>query len=627
VLVLLVGALLVAGRKPARRHLAVVAEKVNRQQEESVLLTLRALVITLWLAASWPSLIGLPAYLLSRGPMQHPFTYPVASGLFTAAAIWAILGFFYQVCRSSGLAQIHFAWDELVRRTLRSNLKWFIPLSVSMNFFIAGTVRAQNLAYGDPTARLALIVISLGFLVFIMRILSFSGGFVSALVAKRPNSLLARLRYVWYLLAIAAPLAQIILASTHYFHSALEMRNLMGITVILLALLVILHALALRWLTLVRRKIALREAAAQAESEAAPGGRAPEAEPVLDSIEVFPPPDSTPEKTLKQIDEQSRKSLKAVFYIFAILGLWWIWEPIFPAFGVFEDIPLWSYSTTVGDKVEAVPITLADLLMAFFITAATVFAARNLPGFLEVTLLSRFSIDYGARHAYATLSRYAIFAGGIFIAFSTIGIKWSTIQWLVAALSVGLGFGLQEIVANFISGLIVLFERPFRVGDTVTIGDVSGTVSRIRIRATTIVDWDRKELIVPNKDFITGRLINWSLSDSIIRLKIPVGIAYGSDTDLAEKILIKAARDNKLVLADPAPSAVFSGFGDNSLNFLLRIFINNIDHWFTVTHQLNRVIDREFRKADISIAFPQRDVHLDAAGPFEVRIVPGEGKP
>ena len=192
---------------------------------------------------------------------------------------------------------------------------------------------------------------------------------------------------------------------------------------------------------------------------------------------------------------------------------------------------------------------------------------------------------------------------------------------MVAALGVGLGFGLQEIVANFISGLIVLFERPFSVGDTVTVGDIHGTVTRIQIRATTILDWDRKELIVPNKEFITGRLINWSLSDSIIRIRIPVGIAYGSDTDLVEQLLLKAAEDSPLVLKSPAPQAVFLSFGDNSLNFELRVFIKGIDDWIPMLHSMNRAIDKEFRQAGITIAFPQRDVHLDATSPLEVRVV------
>jgi potassium efflux system protein len=265
--------------------------------------------------------------------------------------------------------------------------------------------------------------------------------------------------------------------------------------------------------------------------------------------------------------------------------------------------------------------------MAIVVVVITVIASRNLPGLLEITILNRLPMDAGARHAFATLCRYAITAIGIIVAFNSIGFKWSSVQWLVAALGVGLGFGLQEIVANFICGLIVLFERPFRVGDTVTVGDVSGTVSRIRIRATSILDWNRKELIVPNKEFITGKLVNWSLSDPISRYIIPVGIAYGSDVELAEKLLKEIVTANPLVLKEPKPSVYFLGFGDNSLNFELRIFINNLDHWLPTRHELHKAIDRAFRKAGIVIAFPQRDVHFDADQPLKVQMVPGKADP
>jgi potassium efflux system protein len=135
------------------------------------------------------------------------------------------------------------------------------------------------------------------------------------------------------------------------------------------------------------------------------------------------------------------------------------------------------------------------------------------------------------------------------------------------------------------------------------------------------MDWDRKELIVPNKEFITGRLINWSLSDNIIRIRIPIGIAYGSDTVLAENLMLKAAEANPMVLTNPEPQAVFLGFGDNSLNFELRVFINDINDWIPMLHKLNQAVDHEFRGAGVSISFPQRDVHLDQIGPLEVRVV------
>ena len=170
------------------------------------------------------------------------------------------------------------------------------------------------------------------------------------------------------------------------------------------------------------------------------------------------------------------------------------------------------------------------------------------------------------------------------------------------------------------------YDCPCRIGDTITIGDTSGTVSRIQIRATTIVDWDRKELIVPNKEFVVGRLVNWSLNDEYIRIRIPVGIAYGSDTKLAEKLLLEAARKNKLVAKEPGPSTYFKGFGDNTLDFDLRVYIDNIDNWVPMLNELNTAINDSFNEAGVSIAFPQRDVHLDTSDPLEVRVVSKDAK-
>lgn len=199
------------------------------------------------------------------------------------------------------------------------------------------------------------------------------------------------------------------------------------------------------------------------------------------------------------------------------------------------------------------------------------------------------------------------------IAISQFGVQWSKLQWLVAAMGVGLGFGLQEIVANFVSGLIILFEKPLRIGDTVTLGNVTGTVSQIQIRATTITDWDRKEVIIPNKTFITEQLINWSLSDAITRVVITVGLAYGSDVDLAEKLLLQAARDNERVLDDPEPDAYFRRFAESDLDIDLRVYVSTLADRIPVTDELNKAIHRLFNEHGIEIAFPQLDIHLHRA--------------
>ncbi|HSQ06807.1 MAG TPA: mechanosensitive ion channel domain-containing protein [Chromatiaceae bacterium] len=204
--------------------------------------------------------------------------------------------------------------------------------------------------------------------------------------------------------------------------------------------------------------------------------------------------------------------------------------------------------------------------------------------------------------------------------FSALGLSWSQVQWLVAALGVGIGFGLQEIVANFISGLIILFERPVRVGDVVTIGGVTGTVSRIQIRATTIRNWDQQELLVPNKQFITGDLLNWSLTDSINRVVITVGVDYGADTRLAMGLLLDAARENQHVLKEPCPLVAFQGFGDNALTLSLRCYLGTMEERLMVTTELHQAVYDKLSAAGIGIAYPQRVVHLTADRPLDIRL-------
>jgi len=303
--------------------------------------------------------------------------------------------------------------------------------------------------------------------------------------------------------------------------------------------------------------------------------------------------------------------------------LWAVWSDVTPALRVLKTVELWSTTstgtaavsrpdgTTVQEAVVATRrITLADLALAVLVGLGAWVAARDGPAFLEMSILRRFHLDAGARYAATTVFQYAISVVGIVVVFGILGVNWSSVQWLIAAGTVGLGFGLQEIFANFVSGLILLIERPIRIGDTVTVGDITGTVTRIQIRATTITDWDRKELIIPNREFVTGKVVNWALTDPILRLTIRVGVAYGSDTALVERTLLAVAAAHPGVLKDPPPSALFMAFGASSLDFELRVFVPRVDQLLTTRHDLHREIDRAFREAGIEIAFPQQDVHV-----------------
>ena len=176
----------------------------------------------------------------------------------------------------------------------------------------------------------------------------------------------------------------------------------------------------------------------------------------------------------------------------AVVGLWGISSEVLPALAVLEDIPLWTYTGTLDGQEHVIPVTLADIGLTLLITIIAAVAVRNLPAFLEIVLLQRIAISAGSCYTIKILTGYIIVISAAFTIFSTFGLSWSQIQWLVAALGVGIGFGLQEIVANFISGLIILFERPVQVGDIVTIGNTTGVVSQIRICATIVRSWDQQ---------------------------------------------------------------------------------------------------------------------------------------
>jgi len=434
------------------------------------------------------------------------------------------------------------------------------------------------------------------------RLLSPNATLVPA-VLRRPDlewmrPVLARVSVVSTLIAVLV----IALATLGYYYTALVLTERLWLSALALLVYVVANASALRWLE---------------AKEAVPAE-----EPGEDDIATEAAADPRDTQSISQVSAQTRSLLRIVFGVALVAAFFSVWVDVFPALRFFEKIELWQVSAVVertvgaGDaaRVESVPmqvpVTVANLLFALLGTALAVVGARNLPGLLELAILSRLQLDRGLRYAISTVTGYAFFLVGSIVALQNLGVEWSNVQWLVAAVSVGLGFGLQEIFGNFVSGLILLFERPVRVGDTVTIDGITGVVSRIEMRATTVVDGDRKELIVPNKELITGKLVNWSLRDSTVRLVVPIGVAYGSDTTAVVRILLEVSKQCATVLETPPPMIAFTRFGDSSLDFELRVFVVHPDLIGPTRHELLMAVERRFRKASIEIPFPQRDVHL-----------------
>ena len=221
----------------------------------------------------------------------------------------------------------------------------------------------------------------------------------------------------------------------------------------------------------------------------------------------------------------------------------------------------------------------------------------------------------GTRTAITTLCQYGVIAIGIAIFASVLKLDWSRFGWIVTALSVGLGFGLQEVVANFVCGLILLFERPIRAGDIVTVEGTTGKVVKINMRATIITNWDRQDLVVPNKTLITGSFINWTLTASINRVQIIIGIAYGSDTQLARQLLVEIANEHPSLMQEPPPISTFDGFGDSALTISLRAYLPDLEDRLTVITELHTMINQRFEEHNIEIPFPQRDLNLRSGWP------------
>ena len=597
--------------------LRATGQHVGKYRTDKYLYSFQALLLTLLLALPWPLLLGVSGWQLREAPDTTDFVKGLAIALFWVAPQLYYLQTFRLLCTPGGLTEIHFRWPEQSLVMLRRQLNRFTITFIPTAFLSVMTLNLATLKTGAGIERLAFVLVLTTLALFFYRLFSPRTGALQPYLSRKPTSLFTRLRYLWLVMGVAVPGVLAILAVAGYHYTAGILTGSLIKTMWLILLLVISHQMVVRWLLLTRRRLAFRAAVerreaarsiAQARQTAVPGD-----EGITEVVEE-------PAIDLVALSEESRKLLNMAMVLIGIIGVWLIWKDVLPAFAYLEKITLWNHAVKVNGQDQQIPLTLADAVLAILVAIGTVLTAKRLPAFLEIVLLQHLDMTPGGRYTATTLSRYLIAGTGMLLVVDMFGGSWAQIQWLIAALGVGIGFGLQEIVANFISGLIILFERPIRVGDYVSVGDTSGHVTRIQIRATTIQTRDRKELLVPNKEFITGRLLNWSLSDQVTRILIPVGIAYGSDVDKAMALVTEAAQENPRVLEEPLPFTAFEGFGDNTLNLSLRCFIDSIDYRLPTISQLNQAINQKLNAAGIVIAFPQRDLHLDTTRPLEIHI-------
>ncbi len=516
----LFGALLLVGfsissRKHFTRFLERSSARVGKVTQDHFWLTMRTVFWSILVASPLPVLWATLGYGLQEA-WPYPLAVAIGDGVTaTVPLLWVVM-----ICaafaRTNGLFIVHFGWPQLrVARAMRyylMSIGLIVPLIMALIMFDNLNDREFSASLG----RLCFILIC-GALAVVTLSLKRAG--IPLYLDKEGNGE-NRINLLLWNLMTGAPLIAIFAAAVGYLATAQALLARLETSVAIWFLLLVIYHVIRRWMLIQRRRLAFDRAKHKRAEMLAHRARGEE-ETHATSLEGSAEQEVS-EVNLDTISEQSLRLVRSILMLIALVSVIILWSEIHSAFGFLENISLWDVTSTVQGVESIEPITLGAVLIAILVLIITTQLVRNLPALLELAILQHLSLTPGTGYAITTITKYLLLLIGGLVGFSMIGIEWSKLQWLVAALGVGLGFGLQEIFANFISGLIILFEKPIRIGDTVTIRDLTGSVTKINTRATTISDWDRKEIIVPNKAFITEQFINWSLSDSVTRVVLSI---------------------------------------------------------------------------------------------------------
>lgn len=528
------------------------------------------------------ALAGLALLLDGRG-----VNYAYGSTLLELALGWLFFYTTYRLLSPNNVAVKHFDWDAQQVANMRSHIIQLGALSLIL--MVVVTIASQQL---DNIGNDAIGIITVIICYLLMALV-----LIYTILSKNIRPYLSSIRWLMALAIVLLPVILMFSTILGYYYTSLRLTDRLIETFYAVLIWIISEAVLIRGLSVAARRIAFQRVLEKRQKLREQSNKEGEEEiieePVLD---------------IHEINQQSLRLIRLLLLVIFGCTLYFIWSDVLAVFSYLDTITLYQY---IGaDGVSTTPLTLKAFLIALIIALVTIVLTRNLPGLLEVIILSRLNLDRGISYAITTLLSYIIIAIGVSLSLGLLGVSWSKLQWLVAALSVGLGFGLQEIFANFVSGIILLFERPMRIGDRITIGGVTGTVNRIQIRATRMTDSDKKEVIIPNKTFVTSQLINWTLTDTVTRITLQIGVDYNSDIDKVKELLLQIANDNPRVIKDPAPNVSFVNFGADTLNLELTMLVNEISDRGAATDEINRKILTNFAAENINMPFHQVEITL-----------------
>ena len=571
-----------------RKFMAIqrtLSRKMGNVRHDTLTLTPAALGLSLLQVMPLPVLMGFTGLALLTGDGHSVGVTNLGSAFIVTALAWLMLSMAIQIHRPHNIAVTHFRWPPVQCRKVQRQL-------IKLRAVMVPLLLTVSLAKNQPTDLnqdiLGMTLLMAGSLL--------QGWMLFRLMQESSYLFGSRILHIILTLALVLiAFAQLILTAAGYYYSTLILQFQLAGTLYMVGSAVLLQALVIRSLNVAERRLAftraLKKRAASKDGE---------------NIEE-------PNLDLATVNQQSLRLLNAFMIVGLFIGLYWFWKDLFALLNVLDNVTLWEFSPEV-EGGEPFTVRLSDLLMSMVTLATSFILARNLPGLLEVTVLSRMKLRAGSSYAMTTLLSYTITCVGLIMALSLLGASWAKLQWLIAALGIGIGIGLQEIVANFVAGLIILFERPIRIGDTITLGQLNGVVSRIRIRSTTVVDWDNKEIIIPNKLLMGEKLINWSLSNSIVRIILPFQVAHGTDPKLVQKLLHQAAQEHDRVVEQPETLVLLMEYGNSSLMYELRTHVAHVDDRLPVRDELNARVQELFREHGVTVAYPKQDIFLRSPG-------------
>ncbi|AML55966.1 Potassium efflux system KefA protein [Serratia rubidaea] len=598
----------ISTRKHYHAFLERSSSKVGKVTQDQFYLTLRNVF--------WSILVALPLPVLWAAlgfGLQNAWPYPVAVAI--GDGVTATLPILW-VCMISatfahprGLFIVHFGWPaRQVSRAMRY-YKMSIWLIVPLIMALITFDNLNDREFSNTLGRLCFILLCIA-LLLVTSSLKRAG--IPLYLDKKGSGENMVNTALWGVL-MSAPLLAALASTIGYLATAQALLARLETSVAIWFFLLVVYHIIRRWMLIQRRRIAFdraKQRRAEILAQRARGEDETSNTHVTGSNEGSIDIDET-EIDLDAISAQSLRLVRSILTMLALVSVIFLWSEIHSAFAFLENISLWNVTSTSNGVDSVQSITLGAVLIAVLVIMVTTQLVRNLPALLELAVLQHLDLSPGTGYAITTITKYLLLLIGAILSFSWIGIEWSKLQWVVTALTFGLGFGMQEIFSNFISGLIILFEKPIRIGDTVTIRNLTGSVTKINTRATTISDWDRKEIIVPNKAFITEQFVNWSLSDAITRVVLTVPAPAEANSEEVTKILTDAARRCSLVLDTPPPEVYLVDLQQGIQIFELRIYAAEMGHRMPLRHEMHQLILAGYREHGITLPYPPFQVRTD----------------